>query len=118
VMPAAAQTTWAAPAEATAVDQAPAPAPEADQAEPAGRLGFLERRKLGLTFRAVLKTAKELKADGQLDTENPDIAAAQVTAKILGENPQAFEKAGVDWEAILAFIEAIVPLILQFMALI
>jgi len=90
--------------------------PEASE-EAVGRLGILERRKLGLTFRNVLRAAKELDAAGQFDAENPDLTSARLAVKLAAENPKAYQEVGVDWDAILAFIEALLPLIIQFMTI-
>ena len=76
------------------------------------RMGILERRRLGLTFGNIARVAKDLKSKGQL-AEDPTIAAGQIMAQIAAENPQTYSEPGVDWDAILEFIEALLPIILQ-----
>lgn len=86
--------------------------------EKVGRIGVLERRKLGLTFGNALRITRKLQADGTLIADDPQAAAAQVAAAMVAENPGAFKAAaGADWEeffnALVAFIEKMMPLILQ-----
>jgi len=87
------------------------------------RIGFLQRRKLGLNFGNVLRVTREMNAAGELDIEHPDAMAAQVLQRIMDENPEAFQKALADrdwasfFEALLAFLEQILPLIFQLFAL-
>jgi len=86
-----------------------------------GRLGVIQRRKLGLTFRNALRVARQLNAEDQLVTDDEQIAAAQVAARMVAENPEMFKAAAAeddrDWEeffsSLIAFIEKLMPLILQ-----
>ena len=83
-----------------------------------GAIGFIERRKLGLTFGNALRVARKLHAEGALVTDDPQMAAAQVAAAMVAENPAAFQAAaGADWgtffEQLIAFFEKIMPLILK-----
>jgi hypothetical protein len=72
--------------------------------------------EMGLTFPNMLRVAKQLKASGEL-SEDADVAAAQIAAALAGENPKAFAGPGIDWDAILAFIEKLLPLILQIISI-
>lgn len=89
------------------------------EAETASRLGIIERRKLGLTFANALRIARKLHAEGTLVDDDSETAAAQVAAAMVAENPQAFKAvAGErDWSAffdqLIAFLEKLMPLILQ-----
>ncbi len=83
----------------------------------ARELKLRERIRLGLTIPNMVRKAKELRAAGTLDTENPDIAAAQIAAAIAADNPKAYAEPGIDWEGILAFIERLLPLILQLISI-
>ena len=83
------------------------------------REGFLskrrERRKLGVTLRNAIKIARELKKDGE------EVNAESIAMAMIEENPKAFERAGErDWssffEALIKFIEAIMPIIQMFMS--
>jgi hypothetical protein len=79
-------------------------------------LTFAQRRELGLTIPNIARTAKRLKQAGEL-SEDPDVAAAQIAAALAGENLQAFDDPSIDWTAILAFIEKLLPLILQIISI-
>ena len=80
------------------------------------RLTFAQRRKMGLTLGNCLRVARRLKQDGRL-SDDEDVAAGQIAAELAGENTAAFNEAGVDWDSILAFIEKLLPLILQLLAI-
>ncbi len=85
------------------------------------RLGVLERRKLGLTFRNALRIARQLHAEGTLISDDSQAAAAQVAATMVAENPEGFKTAVADgernWEeffnSLVALLEKMMPLILQ-----
>lgn len=85
------------------------------------RLGLLERRRLGLTIPALVPVVKKLRDEGQL-TGEPSVDAATVAALLVSQNPEEYKAAaGRDWqaffEALLAFLEKVLPLILQLIAL-
>lgn len=80
-------------------------------------LTFIQRQKMGLTFGNCLRVARQLKKAGTL-SEDADVAAAQIAAELAKENPKAFEStSAVDWDAILAFIEKLIPLIMQIISM-
>jgi len=80
-------------------------------------LTFIQRRKMGLTFGNCLRVARQLKKDGTL-SEDDDVAAAQIAAELAKENPKGFEgTTAIDWDAILAFIEKLLPLIMQIISM-
>jgi len=84
------------------------------------RISIRERRQLGLTFRNVRRVVKEMDAAGELDRDNPDGIAVQVLERLIQEKPAEFQKvtADRDWasffDAFLAFLEKILPIIMQF----
>lgn len=82
------------------------------------RLTRKERQDLGLTWLNVHQKAKELYQAGEISS---DMSRAEIAALIFGrialDHPTAFADPTVDWDAILAFIEAILPLILQIIGL-
>ena len=75
-----------------------------------------ERRELGLTPLNIFRTAKALKKKGLL-SGNRKTAAKQIATTIRSKNERAFDKPGVDWDSILAFIEKLLPIILQLLAI-
>lgn len=91
---------------------------ELPNAEGRRRLSLKERRDLGITWANVHRTAKQLYQSGEIsaDMSRAEIAGL-VFSSIAAENPTAFADPMVDWDAILAFIEAILPLILQIIGL-
>lgn len=85
------------------------------------RLGLLDRRRLGLTLPALIPVVKELQAAGVLSGD-PSTDAAAVAQYLLEKNEQLYrEAAGRDWqaffEALLAFLEKVIPLILKLISL-
>lgn len=82
------------------------------------RLTLRERRDLGITWANVFSKAKELYKDGQIsaDMSRAEIAA-MVFCDIAADNPKAFADPTVDWDAIIAFIEQLLPLILTIIGL-
>lgn len=87
----------------------------------AERFGLLDRRRLGLTLPALIPIVKQLQAESAL-TGDPSADAAALAQYLLAQNQQTFrEAAGRDWqaffEALLAFLEKVIPLILQLIAL-
>ena len=77
-------------------------------------LGIRKRRAMGLTFRGIGKATAALMKSGEITgDEDHSIIAAAVLAKIQGDNPEAFADPGVDWDALIEFIERLLPIILQ-----
>lgn len=81
------------------------------------------RRKLGITFRNIRRTMLAMKAaDADALAEVPAVIAAEVLGRLIAEHPEAFRDPGIDWEnidwdAIMAFIEWVVQLVLTIIAL-
>jgi len=80
-----------------------------------GGLTRRQRKKLGITFRNIRRVAKELKANGEL-SDNTALASAEVLEVLTNENPKGFkdEAAAIDWDALLAFIEKLMAIIMKF----
>ena len=101
--------------EAVAVAAAPAPA-----TEPAGApvgLTIKQRRELGLTLNNLIRVTKQLKRDKKLEGLTHDQIAVVVAEQLVVENPKAAADATIDWDAIIAFIERLIPLIMKIIAL-
>jgi len=87
------------------------------------RLGFFKRRKLGITFRNVARILIEKQKAGRLEGKDVSVLAVEVADQLVDENPAAFraEVSQRDWasffEALIAFLEKIIPLILKLIAL-
>jgi hypothetical protein len=80
----------------------------------AKRLSFRERRRLGITRGNVIRTALRMNRAGELDASDPDLIMNQVVAEIVSENPEAYKDVGaVDWDAIFAFLEKLLPLLIM-----
>lgn len=105
-------TAAAAPSRGTAAVPATAGVSEK-------RLGLLERRKLGLTIGQLRPVVKQMIDEGRLDPENHSAAAAAVMDELASKNPSAWQDpmGAPDWDAILEFLEKLMPLILKLIAL-
>ena len=84
---------------------------------PEGRLGFLERRRLGLTIHELRPLVKTMLDDGRISRDNPSAAAAEVMSELLESNPQWAENPKIDWDAVLEFLEKLIPLIIMLIEL-
>jgi len=78
---------------------------------------LVEGRRDVVTFGKALRAAKALKKEGKLDGLTKQEQAAAVLEYLVDDDPQAFADPSLDWDAILAFIEKILPLILKILAL-
>ena len=83
------------------------------------RIGFLERRRLGLTPLGVIAATRRLAKDGQINAAmDKDEICELVATEIMLQNAPAWAEApSIDWEAILAFIEKLIPIIMALIAL-
>lgn len=86
-----------------------------------GRLGLVERRRLGLTLPALLPVVRRLQSEGRI-TGDPLVDATTVLEELLANNQHEWQVvAGGDWEsffeAVIAFLEKIIPLILTLISL-
>ena len=84
-------------------------------------LTIRERRAMGLTFRNVARVIKELDKSGEITEDTTAEEAAVVVASVLvADSPAAFQNAAIDpdfWDKVLAFLEKLIALILQFWAI-
>lgn len=106
--PVHADAVWAA------ADEPSPPPPPAAARRP---LTLREARSLGVTVAAVRQAVEDLRKSGDLDasTSRPEMAAL-VTDRLAEQNAAAFRGAeGLDWDALLAFIEKLLPLILRLL---
>ncbi len=86
-------------------------------AEKGERLGFFERRKLGLTIAKVRPVVEKLAAEGKIDRDNPSAAAAAVMHELMQQDPKAWGDVQLDFDAILEFLERLIPLIMKLIDL-
>lgn len=91
--------------------------PPAAAAAPRRTLTLREARALGVTFATVKRAVEELRNSGDLDAAASRAEVAALVADRLAEqNAAAFRAAaGLDWDALLAFIEKLLPLILRLL---
>lgn len=81
-------------------------------------MNIFQRREMGLTIGNIRRATKQLLDDGTITTDTPrDEMAAAVLNQLVVENPKAFADPSLDWDALLAFIERLLPIILQIIAL-
>ena len=87
---------------------------------PLGRLTVRQRRQMGLTFLGTLGAARELARRGEIhkDMDRKEISAL-IAEEIMATNAKAWadNAAAIDWDAIIAFIEKLIPLILKLIEL-
>jgi hypothetical protein len=119
----------APPLPAALAAEAAATSPE-EPATAADRLTLRQRREMGFTRLAAIRAAARLVREGALPSTRglvgEDLAAAEaeikeaIAAEILGDNIQAWQSNVQDgrdfsafFEALMAFLEKILPLILQ-----
>lgn len=89
------------------------------EAELEGKLSRREMRRLGVTVLNVRRRARQMVMAGEI---TDDMSAEQIRDIVLddlmGDEPHAFQQLGApDWDAILAFIEKLLPLILKIIAM-
>ncbi|MFO7904519.1 MAG: hypothetical protein R6U98_17785 [Pirellulaceae bacterium] len=114
----------AAAAEAPAEDVTPATetgdgdvAARLAEARKATRLNWRQRRAMGLTFSNLRKVTAELNEAGELEGLSRSGQAMAVFNELVDDNPQMYLQPGIDIDAIIQFIEAILPLILTIIDL-
>jgi hypothetical protein len=83
------------------------------------KLSRREMRRLGVTVLSVRRRARQMAIDGEITS---DMSGEQirdiVMDDLMGDEPHAFQQLGApDWDAILAFIEKLLPLILKIIAM-
>ena len=76
-----------------------------------------QRRKAGATIRNLVKTAKELKAAGELEGLSDSEASAAILSKLLEGNEEVLADPQFDFDGLLDFIERLLPLILKLISI-
>jgi hypothetical protein len=81
-------------------------------------LTIRQRREMGLTVANIMRATRKLCQDGTItkDMSKEDVAIL-VQEQLVMDNPKAFADPSVDWDAVLAFIEKLLPFIMQIIAL-
>lgn len=92
--------------------------PAAEAAKLRRELTAKQRNELGLTLAAVRDSVRELRRSGEIDerTSTSEIAAA-VLGKLESKDPKAFAAPGLDLDAILEWLEKVIPIIMKIIAL-
>lgn len=82
-------------------------------------LSLREARNMGITVQSVAQAVRELNEDGAIDAHSTDAeVSAQVAQKLFKQNTAAWgDPKTVNWDAILAFIEKLLPLIMALLGL-
>jgi hypothetical protein len=111
-----------APAATATPDAGPAAATEnlagaLEKVQARRGISWKQRRALGLTFRNVRKTLSALNADGDLEGVAASELPVMVLDRLVDDNPRAYATAELDWDAILNFLERLIPLILRLIEL-
>lgn len=78
------------------------------------------RREYGITVASVIAAARSVADRGEVDTNDQDGLTSAIAAELAGENSQlkTVQVAGqVDWDAIIEFIEKLIPLIMKIISL-
>lgn len=99
-----------------------APTAPNEVSAPIGRrqLTIRDRMRLGLTIPQISGALRELKSEGSIDQSSSDAEiAALVVGKLSAKNTAAWNDSNmaINLEAIIAFIEALIPLIMKIIAL-
>jgi hypothetical protein len=86
------------------------------EAEFEAKVGRREMRRQGVTLLEMRRRVKQMARAGELTKEmTPAQVRETVLDDICSDNPRIVE--AIDWDALLAFIEKLIPLILQLIAL-
>ena len=80
-------------------------------------LTIKQRRGMGLTVANVRKILVEKQAAGELDGKTVEELSVEVLGQLVAENPKAFADPKIDWDALIAFLEKLIPLIMKIIAL-
>lgn len=100
------------PAPAAPATVAPAEKPTSN---PGMKLTWRERRKLGVTFSNVRRHMKEMEAEGyNVEELSQSEVGLIILDRLAGENPELFREPGLDWDALLDFLERLFELIMRF----
>jgi len=83
------------------------------------KMAASDRRRFGVNFISVLRAAKEVTSDPDFEPTTRREIAEKILEKIIGKSlPQLREsEPGIDLSSIIAFIEKLLPIILQLLAI-
>lgn len=76
-----------------------------------------QRRAAGVTIRNLVKTAKALKDAGDLEGLSDSEMSAAILMKLVEGNDAVLNDPQFDWDGLLQFLERLLPLILQLIAI-
>jgi len=82
-------------------------------------MSIADRRRAGVNLLSCLKAAKKIMSNSEFEAANTRELAQAILEEIQSKKlPQLRDaEPGVDWDAIIAFIEKLLPLILQLLAI-
>jgi hypothetical protein len=83
------------------------------------KLSRREMRRLGITVLNVRRRARQMAIDGEITADMPAEQMRDIVIDdLMGDEPHAFQQLGApDWDAIIAFVEKLLPLILKIIAM-
>ena len=83
------------------------------------RMTRREMRRMGLTVLNIRRRARKMAVAGEITSDMPhDQIRDIIIDDLMGEEPGAWrEVSAPDWDAIIAFITKLIPLILQILAI-
>lgn len=78
-----------------------------------------EMRRLGMTVLNVRRRARQMAIDGEIDsTMSPEQIRDTVLDDLQIDEPRMFEQvSALDWDAIIQFVTALIPLILKIISM-
>lgn len=80
-------------------------------------LTLRQRRAMGLTYKNIKTIVERKQAAGELKDIDACCLAVEIAEELFDGNPQAFADPALDWDAILEFLEKLIPFILKIIAL-
>ena len=93
----------------------PVPAPELQSMKFREGLSLRQRKEMGATFFNLMRITAKLQASGEITAEMTNAeASACVLNELLKDNPAAFQDPEIDWDALLAFIEKLMTMIMTW----
>lgn len=81
-------------------------------------LTFRQRRDMGLTLINLVRVTRQLASEGAIDKDTPQEEVRDaILNRLAMDNPAACADPTIDWDAVLAFLEKLLPFLLQILAL-
>ena len=86
----------------------------------AGREGltFKQRRALGITFRNIRKEFSEMSEAGELEGKTQSVVAREIMERLVRSNPTAFADPTINFDAVMAWVEWFLSILLYLLAFI